>query len=186
MSNTTKISFDVKYGRNTIEIPFTAGKSYGKSSPELSNLNNQVFTIINQIPTSQTVSTKVAWEKYRLDKCGKSDGLRDESSKTMAYKANTWTAYIGNWQEYKPPTWLDDGYYALSDDEKAEYYTANVGDLLIFADIPDETPTTLQEFNALRDKYKDIGGIITSQKAHTLYKSNGTPWPNNHIELIKG
>ena len=186
MSNTTKISFDVKYGRNTVEIPFTASKSYGKSSPELSNLNNQVFTIINQIPTSQTISTKVAWEKYKLTDCGKRDGLYDKSSGTMAYKANTWTAYIGGWQEYKTPTWLDGGYYALPDDEKVEHYTANVGDLLIFSDITDEAPATLQEFTALRDKYKDMGGIITGQEVYVNYKPNGTPWKTNHIELIKG
>lgn len=182
-----KVGFNVKYGYNEIDIPVNSGKTYADNAPVgISNLNGQVFTIINQIPTSATVATKATWEKYRLTDCGKDDGLYDKSSGTMAYKANTWTAYIRNWQQYKPPTWLSDGYYALSDAEKANFFTANVGDLLIFADITDETPTTLQEFNALRDKYKDMGGIITSQKAHTRYKPNGAPWPNNHIELIKG
>ena len=186
MSNSTKISFNVKYGKNTIEIPLTIGKSYSESSPELSNLNNQVFTIINQIPTNATTATKTAWKKYRLTNCGKSDGLHDESSKTMAYTANTWTAYISDWQQYKSPTWINSGYYALSDTDKAEYYTANVGDLIIFADVADTTPTTLQEFNALRDKYKDMGGIITGQEVYINYKPNGTPCNSNHIELIKG
>ena len=177
-----KVEFDVKYGRNTIEIPI---KSYTDFAPVgTSNLNGQVFTIINQIPTSQTVTTKIAWKKYRLTDCGKRDGLYDKSSGTMAYRANTWTAYIMNWQQYKPPTWLDSGYYALAD--KSEHYTANVGDLLIFYDIADNVPTTLQEFNALRDKYKDMGGIITSQEVYIKHKPNGTPWKTNHIECIKG
>ena len=177
-----KVEFDVKYGHNVIEVPI---KSSAEVTPVgTSNLNGQVFTIINQIPTSQTVATKIAWKKYRLADCGKRDGLYDKSSGTMAYKANTWTAYIHNWQEYKPPTWLGDGYYALAD--KTEYYTANVGDLLIFADVADNAPTTLQEFNALRDKYKDIGGVITGQEVYINYKPNGTPLKTNHIELIKG
>ena len=186
MSNTTKISFNVKYGRNTIEIPVNTGKAYGESSPELSNLNNQVFTIINQIPTSQGVATKTAWKKYRLDNCGKKDGLYDKSNGTMAYKANTWTAFIYNWQQYKPPLWVDNGYYTLTDEEKADYFTANVGDLVIFSDVFDDAPTTTQEFNALRDKYKDMGGIITGAEEHINYKPNGTPWKTNHIECIKG
>ena len=152
----------------------------------LSNLNGQIFTIINQIPVSQTVATKTAWKKYRLTDCGKRDGLYDKSSGTMMYKANTWTAYIQNWQQYKKPTWLSDGYYALADDQKANYFTANVGDLLIFCDIADSVPTTLQEFNALRDKYKDVGGIITAVEEYINYKPDGTPWETNHIELIKG
>ena len=182
-----KVGFNVKYGYNEINIPVNEGKTYADNAPAgLSNLNGKVFTIINQIPTSATVSTKIAWKKYQLTNCGKRDGLYDKSSGTMAYKANTWTAYIGNWQEYKPPAWLDGGYYALSDTDKAEYYTANVGDLIIFADVADTTPTTLQEFNALRDKYKDIGGVITGQEVYINYKPNGTPWGTNHIELIKG
>ena len=179
-----KVEFDVKYGHNTIEIPI---KSYTDFAPVgTSNLNGQVFTIINQIPTSATVATKIAWKKYRLDKCGKDDGLSDKSSSTTAYTANTWTAFIYNWQQYKPPTWLGGGYYALADEEKANYFTANVGDLVIFSDVFDDAPTTLQEFNALRDKYKDMGGIVTRQEAYINYKPNGTPWPKNHIELVKG
>ena len=152
----------------------------------LSNLNGQVFTIINQIPQSQTVATKQAWKKYRLTDCGKRDGLYDKSSGTMLYRANTWTAYLQNWQHYKAPTWLDGGYYALPEDEKSKYFTVNVGDLLIFADITDAAPATMQEFNALRDKYKDVGGVITGQEAYINYKPDGTPWATNHIEAIKG
>ena len=152
----------------------------------LAKLNGNTFTIINQIPTSSTVATKTAWKKYTLTDCGKRDGLYDKSSDTTAYKANTWTAYIHNWQQYKPPTWLDGGYYTLTDIEKTKYYTANTGDLLIFADITDNVPITLQEFNALRDKYKDMGGIITGQEVYANYEPNGTPLKTNNIELIKG
>ncbi len=182
-----KVGFNVKYGYNEIDIPVNEGKTYADNAPNgLSNLNGKVFTIINQIPTSASVAAKTGWKKYRLTDCGKRDGLYDKSSGTMAYKANTWTAYINDWQQYKTPTWLDDGYYALPENEKSNYFTANVGDLLIFADITDDAPTTLQEFNALRDKYKDMGGIIAGQEVYINYKPNGTPCKTNHIECIKG
>ena len=157
-----------------------------KKSAGLSNLSGKTFTIINQIPESPSVNTKVAWIKHTLTDCGKKDGLFDQSSGTMSSKANTWTAYLNDWERYKPPHWLDGGYYALPDDAKPSYFTVNVGDLIIFDDIPDVAPTTLTEFNALSKKYKDIGGAVTSAEAYITYKPNGEPWGNNHIEAIKG
>lgn len=152
----------------------------------LSNLYSEIFTIINQIPVSQTVATKKNWKKHRLEQCGKRDGLYDKSSGQMFYKANTWTAYLGDWQGYKRPVWVDGGYYTLTDMEQEKYFTANVGDLLIFADIEDEVPSTLQEFNTLRDKYKDNGGIITQSEVYIQFTSYGEPWKTNHIEVMKG
>lgn len=149
----------------------------------LSNLNNKTFTIINQIPQAPNVATKVTWRKYRLKRCDKRDGLYDKSSGTMVYKSNSFTVYAKNWENYKTPNWLDDGYYAMADDN---YYTANVGDLIIFADIPDDAPTTTAEFTALTQKYKDIGGIISGVNVYINHKPDGTPWKTNHIELIKG
>ena len=70
--------------------------------------------------------------------------------------------------------------------DKGNFYTANVGDLIIFADIPDEVPETISEFTALTQKYKDIGGIISGVNVFINYKPDGTPWKTNHIELIKG
>lgn len=181
-----KIKFDVKYGRNTIELPINTGeKIYSDNSNGLSNLNNQHFTIINQIPTSQSVMTKMAWKKRLLTKCNKKDGIYDKSSQGVVYKANTWTAYIFDWLEYKPPLWVDGGYYALADDAKVEFFTAAVGDLLIFAEIDDPVPTSIAEFDALRNKYKDCGGIITGAEAYISYRPNGKPWKTNHIEIIK-
>lgn len=152
----------------------------------LSNLNTDTFTIINQIPQSASVPTKRTWTKYELDKSDKKDGIYDKSSGTMTYQANTFTAYISDWQHYKKPTWFDGGFYALPDEEKKNYYTANVGDLIVFSKIPDEVPTSSAEFNALVNKYKDIGGIISGVNVFINYKSDGTAWKTNHIEIIKG
>ena len=182
-----KVGFKVKYGYNEIDIPVSKGeKLYPLSGNGLSDLNHETFTIINQIPQSPTVSTKIAWKKNVLTKCDRRDGLFDKSSGTMLYKANTFTAYIGEWEKFKSPNWLEGGFYALADVDKENYFTANVGDLLIFADIPDISPTTTAEFTALTQKYKDMGGIISGVNVYINHKPNGEPWRTNHIELIKG
>ena len=182
-----KIGFKVKYGYNEIDIPVTEGKQlFHQSGSGLTNLENETFTIINQIPQSASVATKRMWTKYTLKGCDKKDGIYDRSSGTMVYKANSFTAYVSDWEHYKAPNWLDGGYYALTDDKKVDYFTANVNDLIIFADIPDEAPTTTAEFTALTQKYKDIGGLISGVNVYINHKPNGEPWTTNHIELIKG
>lgn len=150
----------------------------------MTNLYDKTFTIINQLPASPDDPVKTEWVKNRLVGCDKADGLYDKSSSGMAYKANTWTAYIKDWQHYLPPLWLDGGYYAL--DDKTGFYTVNIGDLLIFADIDDPAPVSVQGFNALREKYKNCGGVVTACEAYINYRSDGAPWKTNHIEIIKG
>lgn len=152
----------------------------------MSDLFSETFTIINQIPQSQTQANKVKWKKHFITQCDKRDGIFDKSNATMAYKANAWSVWCKDWQNYKPPIWTADGYYTLGDDEKDDYFTANVGDLVIFAEIPDVKPTTVQEFQALVNKYRDNGGTITQAQSYINYRPDGTPWSTNHIEMIKG
>ena len=151
----------------------------------LSNLYDKTFTIINQIPTSQTVATKIEWVKHTIKGCDVVSGIYDKSTGNMVYKANTFTAYLKDWQNYREPNFSDDGYYTVYKRNKA-LYTANVGDLVIFREIADTTPNTLQEFNALRTKYANEGGILTTVEAFINYHTDKTPWRTNHIELIKG
>lgn len=151
----------------------------------LSNLYNKTFTIINQIPTSETVATKIAWVKHSISHCDKVGSIYDKSTGNMVYKVNTFTAYIKDWQNYREPSFSDDGYYSIYQTEKTAY-TANVGDLVIFREIDDPAPTTLKEFNDLRSKYATEGGILTSVEAFINYKDGKTPWETNHIELVKG
>lgn len=152
----------------------------------MSDLFSETFTIINQIPQSQTQANKVKWKKHFIKRCDKRDGIFDKSSGTMAYKANAWTVWCKDWQSYKPPLWVNGGYYALADDEKEDCWTANVGDLVVFAEIPDVEPSSVQEFQALVSKYRDNGGTITQAQNYINYRADGTPWATNHIEMIKG
>ena len=182
-----KVGFDVKFGHNEIELPINTGeKVYHDNAPAgLSDLNDCVFTIINQIPKSADNPQAAAWVVHKIEHCGKKNGLYDKSSGQTFYRTGTWTAYIHSWQNYKPPTWLSDGYYALSDDEKAEYFTINTGDLIIFGDAPDDVPKTMAEFQSMVTKYRNYGGTVTGSEVYIKYKPNGQPWKTNHIEVIK-
>lgn len=182
-----KIKFTPKYGQTEIDIPVAEGKSlYPLSGSGLTQLNHEKFTIINQIPKAPDVATKVKWHKTVLDNCDKRDGIFDKSSGTMIYKANTFTAYIFDWQDYAPPHWLEGGFYSMIDDDRASRFTVNVGDLIVFGDIPDKAPATTAEFTALTQKYRNVGGIIDGVNVYINHKPDGTPWKTNHIEVIKG
>ena len=152
---------------------------------KLSNLFDKTFTVINQIPTSQTVATKIAWVKHTISGCDVVSGIYDKSTGNMVYKANTFSAYLKDWQNYREPNFSEQGYYSIYQTDKA-LYTANVGDLVIFREIDDPAPTTLKEFNDLRTKYANEGGILTTVEAFINYHNDKTPWRTNHIELIKG
>lgn len=178
--NGIKVRFDGKWGTNIIDIPI--GEEPGNYQG-ISRLKDKTFTIINRIPESSKSPKIAEWKKYTLTGCDMQSGIFDRTSQTMTYRANTWTAWIGDWWHYREPDWLDGGYYALND--KTLYYTANAGDLLIFSDIPDNAPKSEQEFQALVTKYKNAGGILSSVQAFINYKPNGTPWRTNHIEIVK-
>ena len=111
-------------------------------------------------------------------------GIYDKSTGNMVYKANTFTAYLKDWQNYREPNFSEHGYYSIYQTEKT-LYTANVGDLVVFRDIDDPAPATLKEFNDLRTKYANEGGILTTVEAFINYNNDKTPWRTNHIELIK-
>ena len=182
-----KIEFNVKYGKNTVEIPVNGGKLYADRAPTgLSDLNTDVYTIINQIPASSTSAAKTAWKKHFLTKCDKKEGLYDQSKEAMVYDANAFTVFCGNWQDYRKPLFVDGGYYALPEDEKERYFTVRPKDFIIFAKVDDAAPETTAEFMALKNKYADYGGEITGAEVYINYHPDGTPWRTNHIEIIKG
>lgn len=152
----------------------------------LSNLNNKTFTIINRIPISCDNAQIAEYHKCKLKGCDVRNSFADKTSGTIVSKANTWTAYVSDWEHYKAPVWHKGGFYALGN--KSGFYTAQNGDLLIFADITDEVPKSSREFQALIGKYKDLGGIITQASAYISYRDEEKqiPWRTNHIEIIKG
>lgn len=184
---TYDVEFFLLYGEQIINVPITIhNKIYIDRATGLTDLFSEAFTIINQVPTSQSNSAIREWKKHVIRQCDKRDGIFDRATGTMAYKANSWTVSCKDWQTYRKPLWVDGGYYALTEYDKDRYWTANVGDLIIFADVDDVAPTTTQEFVALRTKYQNNGGTISSAQDYINYKPNGKAWKTNHIEMVKG
>ena len=138
-----------------------------------------------QIPTSASISTKAKWIKYTLKGCDKTDVVYDKTSDTIVNKATSWTVYIKDWQSWRPPSWVGNGYYALTALDKQGAYTISVGDLIVFDDVDDVAPSSVAEFNALVNKYKNNGGAVTSSEAFINYNGS-TPWKTNHIEAVRG
>ena len=68
---------------------------------------------------------------------------------------------------------------------KQHSYTIAVGDLIVFDDVDDVAPSSVAEFNALVNKYKNNGGTVTSSEAFINYNGS-TPWKTNHIEAVRG
>lgn len=163
----------------------TALYSPTRHKGKLSNLFDKTFTVINQIPTSQTVATKIAWVKHTISGCDVVSGIYDKSTGNMVYKANTFTAYLKNWHNYREPNFSEHGYYSIYKTDKT-LYTANVGDLVIFREIDDPAPTTLKEYNDLKMKYSKESGEASTVEAFINYHNDKTPWRTNHIELIRG
>lgn len=151
----------------------------------LSNLYNQTYTIINQIPTSAENAKKCAWVKHILKGCDRIGGIYDKTQGVMTLSSETFTVYCKEWQTYKPPAWLDGGYYALTDVEKAEYFTVAKGDLIIFGEVDDPAPADGDGYDALIEKYSLNGGTVNDVQVFVNYKADGTPWQTNHIEIIK-
>lgn len=151
----------------------------------LSNLYNQTYTIINQIPTSQKNAKKRLWVKRYLKHCDKIGGVYDKTSGVLFLSDEAFTVYIKDWEHYRPAVWTNGGYYTLPDNTKSEYFTAARGDLIIFDKINDPAPVNGEEFDALIDKYKGMGGTLSDVMDYINYKNDGTPWRTNHIELIK-
>lgn len=152
----------------------------------LSNFNPQIFTIYNRITKGQESSEFAYAMRQRVENCASVGGVLDRTSGIMANRASTWTAFLHDWQRYKPPHWDKGGFYALSDSEKRGTYTVNVGDLIVFGNVTDKAPESLREFNALCEKYKNNGGVVTSCQAYIMFDAQGRPWSTNHIEAVKG
>ena len=138
-----------------------------------------------QIPTSASIATKAKWIKHTLKGCDKTDGVYDKTSDTIINKATSWTVYVKDWQSWRAPSWVGGGYYAQTALEKQDTYTIAVGDLIVFADVDDVAPSSVAEFNALVNKYKNNGGAVTSSEAYINYNGS-TPWKTNHIEAVRG
>ena len=150
-----KVGFNVKWGYNEIEIPIT-----DKSVPKFqktgkTDLFSSKVTIYNDIP-SDGVNVR-RFDRFVIDLCNIQKGVLQNADGTIEKVVNAQTIITKDIEHYKTPT----EYALLPVDEKDKYFTANVNDFVVLAEV-DDVVTTSREFQDLQSKYKNNGFSVTA------------------------
>ena len=124
-----------------------------------SNIKNDFFvkkvTIYNDIPADSVNSRR--FDRFVIEKCNIQKGMLQNADGTIEKVVNAQTIITKDIEHYKTPY----EYYKLPADEKDKYFTANVNDFVVLAEV-DDIVTTSKEFQELQRKYKDNGFLITA------------------------
>ena len=151
-----KVEFNVKYGKNVIEIPIDENAKPKHKPYHKNDKFTQKCTIYNDIP-ADGVNDR-SFNRFVIEKCLVYGGTAERSvNGTIQNIVNAQTVITKDIERYKTP--LD--YAHLPVDEKTKYYTANANDFIVFAEVDDIVTTSL-EFRDLQDKYKNNGMSITA------------------------
>jgi hypothetical protein len=125
----------------------------------LTDLYTQKVTIYNDIPKNAVEERH--FDKFVIDKCNIQGGLVNEANGTITNIVNAKSVITRNVNRYKTPL----EYAELPVDIRSDYYTAQIGDFVVFAEV-DDVVTTASEFSQLQTKYRNNGMKITSVSAN--------------------
>lgn len=150
-----KVGFNVKWGYNDIEIPIT-----DKSVPKFqktgkTDLFSSKVTIYNDIPSDGVNARR--FDRFVIDLCNIQKGVLQNADGTIEKVVNAQTIITKDIEHYKTPT----EYALLPVDEKDKYFTANINDFVVLAEV-DDVVTTSREFQDLQSKYKNNGFSVTA------------------------
>ena len=125
----------------------------------MTDLYTQKVTIYNDIPKSAIEERH--FDKFVIDKCNIQGGLVNEANGTITNIVNAKSVVTKDVNRYKTPL----EYAEIPVDLRVDYYTAQIGDFVVFAEV-DDVVTTASEFSQLQSKYKNNGMKITSVSAN--------------------
>ena len=150
-----KVGFKAKYGYNEIEIPIT-----DKSVPKFqktgkTDLFSSKVTIYNDIPSDGVNARR--FDRFVIDLCNIQKGVLQNADGTIEKVVNAQTITTKDIEHYKTPL----EYALLPADEKDKYFTANVNDFVVLAEVEDVV-TTSREFQELQSKYENNGFSVTA------------------------
>lgn len=165
-----KVGFKVKYGYNEIEIPITEETKPKYRPLGRNNKYTQKVTIYNDIPADGVNPRR--FDRFVIDKCLVYEQLTEDADSTIAKKINARNVITKDTEHYKSPL----EYARLPVDIKEQYYTVQVDDFVVLAEV-DDIVTTSREFQDLQEKYKDNGFSVTAVSAYL----KGTNTNNIHI-----
>ena len=150
-----KVGFKVKYGYNEIEIPITEKTVPKFQKTGKTDLFSKKVTIYNDI-ASDGVNPR-RFDRFVIDLCNIQKGILQNADGTIEKVVNAQTITTKDIEHYKTPL----EYALLPADEKDKYFTANVNDFVVLAEV-DDVVTTSREFQELQSKYKNNGFSVTA------------------------
>ena len=150
-----KVGFKVKYGYNEIEIPITDKTVPKFQKSGKTDLFNSKVTIYNDIPSDGVNARR--FDRFVIDLCNIQKGILQNADGTIEKVVNAQTIITKDVEHYKTPI----EYALLPADEKDKYFTANVNDFVVLAEV-DDIITTEVEFRGLQKKYKNNGFFVTA------------------------
>ena len=136
----------------------------------MTDLWGQKVTIYNDIP--KTAVEDRHFDRFVIDKCDIQKGMLQNADGTIEKVVNAQTIITKDIEHYKTPL----EYALLQADEKDKYFTANVNDFVVLAEV-DDVVTTSREFQDLQSKYKNNGFSVTEVNEYL----NGTSVDNIQI-----
>ena len=125
----------------------------------MTDLYTQKVTIYNDIPKNAVEERH--FDKFVIDKCNIQGGLVNEANGTITNIVNAKSVITRDVNRYKTPI----EYAEIPVDLRVDYYTAQIGDFVVFGEV-DDIVTTASEFSQLQSKYKNNGMKITSVSAN--------------------
>ena len=150
-----KVEFNVKYGRNVIEIPITEKTVPKFQKNGMSNLFSKKVTIYNDLPFDGVNLRR--FDRFVIDKCNIQNGVLQNANGTIEKVANALTITTKDIEHYKPYR----EYTMLPVDVKKQYFTVRPNDFVVLDEV-DDIVTNADEWDKLQKKYKDNGFSVTA------------------------
>ena len=125
----------------------------------MKNLWSQKVTIYNDISADAVNARR--FDRFLVDKCNIQGGIVSRADGTIENIVNAVTVITKDTKPYKQPL----EYAKLPVDLKEDFYTVQVGDFIVLAEV-DDVVTTSREFAELQSKYANNGIVVRSVSAN--------------------
>ena len=125
----------------------------------MTNLWKQKITIFNDIPKNAVEDRH--FDRFVIDKCNIQGGIVSKADGTIENIVNAVSVITKDVEYYKQPL----EYAKLPVDIREDFYTVQVGDFIVLAEV-DDIVTTSREFAELQEKYKNNGIVVRSVSAN--------------------
>lgn len=125
----------------------------------MTDLWKQKVTIYNDV--AKTAVEERHFDRFVIDECNIQGGIVSKADGTIENIVNAVTVITKDAGRYKQPL----EYAKLPVDIREDFYTVQVGDFIVLAEV-DDVVTTSRELSELQEKYKDNGIVVRSVSAN--------------------